>query len=241
MLTRMLRAALLAGVLAGLCMSALQLVAVVPLILKAETYENAGKSAAFLTGDRRARLILAHSAGHSPADGQGEEAWMPEDGLERSAFTSLATVGTAIGFSLMLLAVMLASGVQIAPRTAALWGLGAFLATGLAPAFGLPPELPGSAAADLLARQVWWGGTVAASALGLWLIFHANLRLGWLAGLVLLVVPHIIGAPHPHELTSAVPAELQGHFVAVSLGAHAVLWGLVGAFTGFFWQRTETA
>jgi adenosylcobinamide kinase/adenosylcobinamide-phosphate guanylyltransferase len=47
------------------------------------------------------------------------------------------------------------------------WGLAGFAVFTLAPGLGLPPELPAMPAADLLARQVWWIGTAAATAIGL--------------------------------------------------------------------------
>ncbi|MEI2612914.1 MAG: CbtA family protein [Candidatus Promineifilaceae bacterium] len=54
------------------------------------------------------------------------------------------------------------------PRGTACCGASpASLAFQLAPAFGLPPELPGMAAADLGARQVWWCGTALATGVGI--------------------------------------------------------------------------
>lgn len=37
-----------------------------------------------------------------------------------------------------------------------LWGLAGCATFVLAPTLGLPPELPGTAAADLTLRQTWW-------------------------------------------------------------------------------------
>jgi predicted cobalt transporter CbtA len=45
------------------------------------------------------------------------------------------------------------SGHDLDARRGLLWGLGGFAALHLAPAVGLPPELPGMASADLAARQ----------------------------------------------------------------------------------------
>ena len=245
MLRNILTAGLFAGLLAGLFNAALQLVTTVPLIVKAETYETSPpkieKSAISQTGETvgLAHLIPVHdSAGAAPGQAAAgtASAWAPADGVERAAYTMLTTVGTGVGFALMLLAVMLASGAQIDARSATLWGIGGFIATGLAPGFGLPPELPGAAAADLLQRQLWWLATASASALGLWLIFQMRHLAATIAGVVLIVAPHIIGAPHPQSFTSAVPAELAGHFAASALAIHGVLWAMVGAFAGAFWQ-----
>src|SRR5690606_18264706 len=98
MVTRVLTVSLLAGLLAGLLISALQHVTTTPLILKAETYEAALRAqpapmqAAF-TGE--ARIHLAHG----PAAHGDEHEWKPQDGFQRTAFTSLVTIGTAIGFA----------------------------------------------------------------------------------------------------------------------------------------------
>ena len=39
----------------------------------------------------------------------------------------------------------------------------------LAPAFSLAPEVPGIAAADITARQLWWFATVASAGIAMWL------------------------------------------------------------------------
>ena len=67
------------------------------------------------------------------------------------------------------------------------WGLAGFAAFTLAPNLGLPPELPAMPAADLLARQAWWIGTVVATAAGLALIVFG--RSPWFAvlGIALLL------------------------------------------------------
>ena len=248
MLTRIVTAGLLAGVLAGLFVSALQHATTVPLILAAEVYENGGKPAAphhsLWDGSEEPKFILAHSDAPAAA-GAEANAWAPQDGAERIGYTTLATIGTAVGFALMLLAAMIASGVEISARPAALWGIAGFAATGLATGMGLPPELPGSAAADLDARQIWWIGTALATAAALWVMFRGGAAWTVALGIILLALPHLMGAPHPDSFASPVPAELAAGFVAKSLAVHAVLWTLTGALAGLIWQRmaarTETA
>ena len=64
----------------------------------------------------------------------------------------------------------------------------------------------------------------------------------WLAGaLLLLVVPHVIGAPQPHAFESRVPAELAARFAALSLIVQGVLWACSGAAIGYLWPRTARA
>jgi cobalt transporter subunit CbtA len=238
MLMRILATGLVAGVLAGGVVAGLQYVTTTPLILKAETYEKAGGGHDHGAG--AATPAHSHDAATPAHSHAGEAEWAPQDGLSRTAFTTLATVGVGVGFAFMLLAVLLASGVTPTARTGLAWAAGAFVATGLAPALGLPPELPGSAAGELLSRQIWWIGTVAATGLGLWLIARMSGALTIALGAVLIAAPHVIGAPHPHEYSSEVPAEIAGHFTAASLVVHAVLWALVGAIAGFIWQRADS-
>ena len=80
-------------------------------------------------------------------------AWAPADGFERSAFTALANVVTAIGFALLLVTASELSGGLTGWRQGVFWGLAGFAVFTLAPGLGLPPELPGMPAADLGRRS----------------------------------------------------------------------------------------
>lgn len=233
MVNRVLTVSLLAGFLAGLLIAALQHVTTTPLILKAETYETAlraaeAQQAAF---DGGAKLVLAHS-GHE----SGEHAeWKPEDGLQRTAFTALVTIATAIGFAALLLGGMIAAGDAIDERSALAWAACGFLAFGLVPAAGLAPELPGSAAAELVQRQAWWIATALVTAGGLFVFLR--MEAPWLRALAVLAMlaPHVIGAPHPAAPESKVPAEIAAHFAALSLGIQAALWLVTGFAVGVLW------
>ena len=241
MLHRILLAALVAGFVGGLATAVLQHFTTTPLILEAELYENgeAGAVHSSLNGAAfgGARLILAHT-GADHADGD-HEAWGPADGIERTLYTAVATVGTAFGFALILLSAMILTNTRITARSGLRWGLAGFAAAGLAPALGLAPELPGSAAAELDLRQMWWIATAVATAGGLWLALRISTPLAIAGGVVLMLLPHVVGAPHPGGFVSAVPAELAGHFAAASLVVMAVVWTLSGALAGYVWQRGE--
>jgi cobalt transporter subunit CbtA len=244
MLNRVFSVALLAGLTAGLIVSGLQHFTTTPLILRAEVYEKSTAAPAAET-DRAASVgapIVVVEATDDPgtASAHGEHAsaeWSPEDGIARTAYTSLATIATAIGFALILLAGMIAAGDQIDGRRAVGWGAAAFLAAGVAPGMGLAPELPGSAAGDLVARQLWWIATAAATAIALWLILRTSAPWAMLGGVLLLLAPHIVGAPHAEALASRVPAELAAKFAASSLAVQATLWLTVAYFAGLFWSR----
>lgn len=243
MITRVLAAGLAAGFVAGLLVAVLQHFTTTPLIIAAEAYENqAAASPSFrhnaVLGMEEARLVLVHT-GHDEAAGSESE-WAPSDGLERTLYTSTVTVATAVGFAFLLLAGLLVAGDQIDTRRALSWGAAGFVVTGLAPALGLPPELPGMLAADLLERQVWWIATAIATAAALWLLLRSRGALLPALGVALLIAPHLMGAPHPVDAeASRVPAELAARFASTSLAVHAVLWALTGALVGWLWQRNE--
>lgn len=233
MLKRVLAAGLLAGLVAGLAMAVLQHFTTVPLIMAAEAYEET------LVAPLAESAIATHDHGAAAAGDHDAAAWAPGDGLERTLSTTVATIVSAVGFALVLIAVLVLANERITPRTALAYAMAAFAATGLATGLGLAPELPGSAAAALGHRQVWWFGTAIATAAGLWLILKAPMRFSAPVGVLLLVAPHAIGAPHAEGYASAVPAELAAHFAATSLVVHAVFWAMIGGAVGFFWQRLE--
>ena len=239
MLTRILSAALFAAFLGGLVSAGLMEVKTTPLILEAERYENGLAQSASPGADGiaaapfGAKLLRVH--GTESHDGhEGAVSWAPEDGLERSFYTLITAIGTSFGYALILLAAMLFAGERIGWRSGLGWGIAGFVATALAPSLGLAPELPGSAAAALESRQLWWAGTVLATAAGLWLVLRVSTAIAIAGGLLLLALPHIIGAPHPYEyVASAVPTELSGQFAAASLAIHGITWAVIGAASGF--------
>lgn len=229
MIGRILLAAVAAGLIAGAFVSGAQMLKVVPLIYAAEAYEAPAPGAETHTHDNAAP---GHSHEHDHGVG-----WMPEDGFERIAFTALTNIVLGAGFALLIAAGMTLRGRATNWRLGLIWGASGFLAFSFLPALGLPPELPGMAAADLTGRQLWWVLTVAASAGGLALIaFSPNWPLRFL-GAAMLAMPHLVGAPHPHEFSGGVPAELAAQFVATSLVTAGLFWLLLGALTGHFIGR----
>ena len=108
----------------------------------------------------------------------------------------------------------------------------ALSAVTLAPAVGLPPELPGMAAADLVPRQIWWVATIAATAAGIYLIATQARPWALVLAVALIVAPHLIGAPVAPHGEGTVPAELVARFVANSIAANAVFWCFIGLLLG---------
>lgn len=227
MIRNLFAAALLAAFCAGLVTAAIQHFRVTPLILHAETFEGEG-------GHSHDHADAATSvAAAEPAATEPEE-WAPQDGFERTAYTTLATLLAAAGFALLIGAVSMFANIPITFGNGFLWGMAGFLAFSLAPAYGLAPELPGMPAADLGARQLWWIGTALAT--GGACLLLAKTRAGWAfaVAIALVVVPHIIGAPAAPDEPSAVPAHLATEFAAITLGTSLVFWLLLGTLFGKF-------
>lgn len=224
MLRHLLTSALLAGLAAGLLATALQLAFVVPLIFEGELYE---------TGAR-----LHFSATGSPLSVAGHpDIWAEPS---RHIGTFAMNLVTWSGFAFVLVSAFAMAerfGSKVDGRSGATWGLCAFIAIQLAPAAGLPPELPGSVGADLATRQLWWMGTVAATMGGLGL-FAFGRGMATAGGAALLIVlPHIIGAPELDTYYGVAPAELAAHFAARSLAVGAASWAILGAVAGAVWSR----
>ncbi len=241
MIQRVLKAGFLAGLVVGLAIAVLQHFTTSQLILQGEVYEKAAHAHHAAASPSAWPIVLVHdqapAAASADADEPEEEGWQPENGWQRITATSVATIAISIGYALILLAAMLAAGVPIVPGTAVLWGIAAFAATSLAPALGLSPELPGAAAAPLLARQIWWVLTALCTAGGIFLLARLPYTTAKIAGVILLVLPHVIGAPKPASFKSTAPAELAAQFAATSLVVSAVLWALLGLAVGYAWQR----
>lgn len=255
MIRRLFVSAIAAGVLAGLIISALHQVTTVPIILHAETFEGGAEKAdagvapagrAMAVGFRLGNPAFVPQSGAVPVhggEGHGDDAaWAPRDGAERIAFTVMTTVLTGVGFALLLVAGMMLRGDRVDFRRGVLWGAGGFVAFTLAPTMGLPPEIPGAATADLLARQIWWISAAVTALAGLWLLVFTPGTVWKVAGVVLLAAPHIFGAPHPHDLSTAgPPAELAAQFAATSIATAAVFWALLGGLAGHFLGRADAA
>lgn len=218
MIARVLLAALAAGLVAGLVATGLQAARITPLILKAEAYE----------------------AGPATSDVHDEDAaWAPAEGLERHGYTLMSNVLTGVGFALVLVAAFVLRGRPVDVRRGLLWGLAGFAVFTLAPALGLPPELPGSAAADLGDRQVWWIATVAATAAGLGAVVFARRWPARAAGAFAIALPHVVGAPHPETLGGPAPPELSAAFTVATLATAAAFWAVLGAVAGGVFARLE--
>lgn len=233
MLMRIIVCALLAGGIAGGVSALLQQALVVPLILEAEIYETAGAGVAAHEHGAGAEGGSA-TAGHvhgTAADGDGSGG-----DLSRHLTTAVMTIAVNVGFAFLLLAAFHARDARPGLREGLVWGVAGFAALMLAPAAGLAPELPGSAAGPLEARQLWWVVTAVSAAGALWLVAFVRQPWAWAAAAALLVAPHLAGAPEA-EGVGVAPPELAAEFAARTLAVGFASWAVLGAAAAWAWDR----
>lgn len=251
MIQRMLTSALVAGCAAWLLAAVLHFAFVQKYILLGEEYETG--AAVHYAGVAPATEAAEATEEHSHVPGTPEhshdtaEAHDHGDGEEVSTFTRNLWTTVFFGLVYVAYALILVAGFGLArvygkvitAREGLLWGVAGFTAFQLVPAMGLAPELPGTLAADLGARQLWWWGTVAATVAALGLLgYGRSLATAGLA-VVLLAVPHVIGAPELEGFSGVAPPEVAGAFSARVLGVGLAVWALMGWVAGHVWARGE--
>jgi cobalt transporter subunit CbtA len=236
--SRIIYSAILVGVVASVLLTSLQVASLNPIIFAAESYQlDAAESTA------------GSSDGHSAhSHEQDDAAWVPAHGLGRTAYTLLANILASIGFAAMVLALMcqfcLARKGNISWSQGSLWGLAGFTALFLAPAIGLPPEIPGMVAAAVEHRQIWWVLCALSVAIGLGIFAFAPIRVK-ATGLLFLVIPYIVGAPqvdapmfmHPDPSVVQTLVDLHQQFVFISAISNLVFWLVLGLACRFAFNR----
>lgn len=227
MIKQLFTSAVLAGLVAGIFAAALQLIFVVPLLIEGETFEQ-GQVVHFTT--------VENGTIETPVGNPDVMAQLPRHvgtlAMNMVAYTGFAFL-MVVGFGIAQRA-----GHKIDGRSGLIWGLAGFLAVNLAPSVGLAPELPGTIAADMFARQMWWLGTVLASIAGIASIAFVRAPWGMITGAALLAAPHVIGAPVLDTYYGIAPPELASHFAARALAVAAASWAVLGATAGWLWCRS---
>ncbi len=253
MIQRMLTSALFAGCAVGLLAALLHFAFVQKYVLLGELYET-GAVTHFSSGSASETASSApdpapesahdHANPGQHADGLAHEAHAhgpsPSD-MTRNAYTVLFTVLVYSAYALILVAgfgLAESFGPKIGAAEGMLWGLAGFASFQMAPAMGLAPELPGTIAADLGARQLWWWGTVAATASALALIGYGRKPWAILLAAILLAAPHLIGAPQIDAYSGVAPPEVAAAFSANVLGVGLMVWLCLGWVAGALWQRS---
>lgn len=245
MFRRIVLSAVGAGIITGLLITLVELFAVVPLIQEAELYEEGvlNKSGAAVAqkpgelqrapGSARAHAQHEHEIGGDHEHGGGEH--------RRGLYTAIASIFTAIGYA-FLLGVFFSQMKSVGWKRGIALGLAGFAVFQLAPALGLPPAPPGMIEADVTHRQIWWLGTAFATGLGLGACYFAykHKKYAWaLGGLLLIILPHFIGAPQPTAGEDVVPAELARNFAIVALLTAGLFWLVLGSVQGYLFNKLD--
>ena len=140
MFTKIITTALFAGFIVGIVSAILQLIFIQPILLHAELYESGS---------------LTHFGENNSKEVNQK---LPFD-FQRNGLSILFSALIYTGYAIILVSI-LAYASSLSLKTdnlrSILFGISGFFAVQLAPAFGLPPELPGAAAAEVVPRQVWW-------------------------------------------------------------------------------------
>lgn len=242
MFQKMLASAVGAGAAAWLLAAVLHFAFVQEYILLGETYES-GEAVHFGGLGPGAETSPADDHSHeegTAAHDHGAAGGDAASDLTRN-FWTVAFFGLVyVGYAMVLVAgfgLASAYGKVITAREGILWGIAGFAAFQLAPAMGLAPELPGTVAADLTERQVWWWGTTLATALGLASIGYGRGIVALALGAALLAAPHVIGAPEIEGFHGVAPPEVAASFSARVLGVALAVWALMGWVAGYLWSR----
>ncbi len=233
MIKRLFPAALMAGLSAGLAVSLLQAIFIIPIIDFAEFLEIGGRPADYVPPNGFMAIALSD----------------PERFLNTLSFDVL----TGIAYALIVGAGIVFYGRAITWKQGILWGLGGWAAFALAPAIGQPPAPPGAAYIDLEARQLWWWLAVSCTSLGLVLIVFigdwagecgpaGGVRNAWwpkVVGAGLIIFPHVLGAPEGSAGASTAPDYLVQDFAFYSLASTFVFWLTIGAINGIVLGRAS--
>ena len=211
--------AFVTAIVAGLVFSCYQFFFITPILLSSEIYE--------ILEPINHQIVI----------------WSPTDGMERNSWSFVTNFLLCFAYALILVSAMTIKG-SVNTVKGFYWGLAAFIALFVSPALGLPPEIPGMEASQLENRQSWWIMTVIVSIIALWLMVYQR-KLYKALGLLLMVMPHIIGAPQPevHGFVNTDPqaikelTDLWHQFIVHTTIANALMWIAIGTASGFLTNK----
>lgn len=227
--------ALITAVIAGLTLGVLQSFSTVPVIYTAENYEVAEKQPPTAsTHEHQAESEHSHD----------DKEWAPKDGVERISYTFAADILIAFGHGLLLVSFMALLYLkfgrpEISWKTGLAMGFAGYLSFYVATILGLPPEVPGTLAANLHDRQIWWTLTIIATIAGLTTLYLAPSTFK-LIGLLFIGLPHLVGAPHPQApgflnndpIAIEALEHLEHNFLLSTAWVNLVYWLVLGFFSG---------
>ncbi len=241
MTARIFTSALFAGLVAGLVAVLLQWALMQKLILEGEEYETGAKS--HFAGV----LVLnedGETAAQAAASAEAEEEGEAESLVTRYALAFFAAFVTWVGLALVMVAGFALAerhAQRITMQDAILWGVAGFAALHVMTGIGLAPELPGTPAAELELRQLWWMTTAVTAIIAFAFMGYGRKPIHVALAMVLLIAPHLIGAPRLDGYAGVAPPELSGEYVARAYAVAFISWITLGLAAGHFWNRERPA
>lgn len=230
MIVRYLLAALVAGLLAGALQTVVQHAKVVPLILEAEKYEDGATQPMDHTSGLDLSVVgKAYADGANSAD-HAESGML--FGVGRTTGTIMFNLVAGSGFALVMMAASLLTGRRLTLANGLLWGAAGWVTFQLMPAVGLPPGPPGFPTAPVDDRRIWWLIAVVCTAAAIYLLVLRREIWAKALGLVVLALPHVIGAPQTADIASTVPAIIAAEFAIAAISASLVFWIVLGLIMG---------
>ncbi|TDT73913.1 cobalt transporter subunit CbtA [Litoreibacter halocynthiae] len=226
MLKHILTSAVFAGIVAGLFAAVINLWAVIPMVMEGELYES---------GER-----VHFAVDGSPQSDAGSPSIM--DDPARHLMPAAFSVVTFTGYAFLMIAGMALAeryGHKLTMRQGLIWGLCGFITFQLAPAMGMPPQLPATPGPEVVPRQLWWLLTILCTATALGLIAFGRGVWPMVLAAVLLFAPHIIGSPRLDTYFGFAAPELAAHFVGSALAATALTWTMLGLCCAWFWVKLQ--
>lgn len=236
---RLIWCALLTAVIVGSLQFGVEQWRAVPIIRAAEVFEI-----------QKVEGVIPQAHEHSEAVAPSDD-----DIPYRDAWTWVANVLHAFSMALLMFAVMgwwiwRRGGAVATSRLALAVAAAGLLSLHLWPTLGLPAELPGMDAAALGARQAWWllaavsAALACASVAGIGTKSVAS-HWRWLAALLLLALPFIVGAPHaPGDPLAGFSAqarsrleELAPEFIRTTHWISLSFWISLGCVGGWVFGR----
>lgn len=240
---RLIWCALLTALIVGSVQFGVEQWRAVPIIRAAEVFE-AQKAQVAPTSAHEHATPPAHA--HGDPDGADDH-----EAQHRAAWTWVANVLHSFSMALLMFVVMgwwvwKRGGAVATSRLALAVASAGLLSLNLWPALGLPAELPGMDAAALQARQAWWVLAAVSAALACAAMAGIATRglashWRWLAALLLLALPFIVGAPHaPGDPLAGFSAqaraqlqELERGFVWTTHWVSLTFWLTLGCVGGW--------
>ena len=212
----------------GSSLTFIQSIKIIPLILQAEKYEG-GNINIYDKSNEIKKIINKDTE---------EEHWKPENGFERLFYTVIANIFLSIGLSFILCAVYLFLD-DLRVEKGIFVGIVGYISFFVLPSLGLEPEIPGTLAAPLHDRQIWWIFTVIVSSVGFIIIFFNKNTFYKLLGVILILIPHIIGAPIPLQEGGTASQKMLYEFINAAYIANGLFWIILALTTMIIFKKLQ--